>query len=130
MLKISKLTDYALIILTYMSEEKVLSATSISEQTKIPLATTNKVLKQLLFSKICSSRSGKMGGFLLNYSKNNISLLHVVQAMEGKIPTITQCGNNQTCCQLKPFCKISDKMNLIDKEIHAILSKRFISDLV
>lgn len=135
MLRISKLTDYALVILSYMKEGDVLSAAVISEHTHIPLATTNKVLKLLLAQQICQSRSGKMGGFILAKKKSDISLLSVVHAIEGQQTSLTQCSNStasqngSSLCQLKKHCRINEKMNLIDQEINLILSQRFISDL-
>lgn len=129
MLRISKLTDYALLILVSMQEGKVMSANALSEQTRIPFATTNKILKQLCKGGVCQSRSGKMGGFVLDIPKKQISLLQVVHIMEGKPTSLTACGNNAHC-HLKTHCKINDKMNLIDDEINQILSKKFISDLI
>jgi Rrf2 family protein len=129
MLRISKLTDYALVILTEMQESQLHSASSLSQLTHIPLATTNKILKLLLIGKICSSKSGKMGGFLLVQPKHKISLLAVIQTIDGCNMRLTQCHNNNSSCQLIKCCKITDKMNLIDKEINNILSNKFISDL-
>lgn len=127
MLRISKLTDYALLLLVEMQEHKVLSASYLSDITKIPLATTNKVLKKLAKSNICKARSGKTGGFYLSISKNKLSLLTVIHAMEGKPTSLTQCGTHS--CTLKSHCKINDKMNIIDSEINTILSNKFIADL-
>lgn len=130
MLKISKLTDYGLILLTELKEDEVLSASFLSNKTQIPLATTNKILKKLLAKKICHSKYGKTGGFFLNKPHNNISILEVINCIED-IPThFTECSNTHNQCQLKNNCKISSKMKLIDKEIHSILSKKFISDLI
>lgn len=129
MLRISKLTDYALLILVEIQENKVLSASYLSEITKIPLATTNKILKLLTKDNICKSQSGKTGGFSLIIPKNQLSLLKVVHAIEGKPTSFVNCANNNHC-ELKNHCKISDKMNLIDQEINQLLSKKFISDLI
>lgn len=129
MLRISKLTDYALLLLVEIQEGKVLSASYLSEKTKIPLATTNKILKLLTKEKICSSKSGKTGGFFLEKSKSSISLLSIIHAMEGKPTSLTACGINNSCT-LKQHCKINEKMKIIDSEINFILSNKFISDLL
>lgn len=127
-MKISKLTDYSLLIVSQLSDSKIISANKVSEQTHVPLATTNKILKLLNKSKICSSKGGKSGGFLLSKSHNSISLLDVVNAIEGS-NNITQCVTDDKC-QLQLHCKISQKMQIIDKEINLVLSKKFISDLI
>jgi FeS assembly SUF system regulator len=130
MLKISKLTDYALILLVELKENEVFSASFLSQKTKIPLATTNKILKLLVKGQICLSKSGVKGGFSLNTNPHNISLLEVIEAIENTIPHLTECSKNDNICQLKNHCKISVKMNIIDKEIHTILSNKSIADLL
>ena len=130
MLNISKLTDYALVLLCELKENEVLSASILSKKTQIPLATTNKILKLLLIKNICKSRSGKTGGFFLSKPHEQISLLEVVTCIEDKSPHFTECSKTNNSCQLKNHCKISSKMQLIDKEITNILNKRFISDLL
>ena len=127
-MKISKLTDYSLLIVSQLSDSKIISAKKISELTHVPLATTNKILKLLNKSKICDSKGGKSGGFLLFKPHNSISLLEVVNAIEGS-NNITQCVTDDKC-QLQLHCKISQKMQIIDKEINLVLSKKFISDLI
>ena len=127
-MKISKLTDYSLLIISQLSDLNIISASKVSEQTHVPLATTNKILKLLNKSKICISKGGKSGGFLLSKSHSNISLLDVVNAIE-KNNNITQCVTDDKC-QLQLHCKISQKMQIIDKEINSVLSKKFISDLI
>lgn len=130
MLRISKLTDYALVILASMQENELLSATAISQRTHIPLATTNKVLKQLSQFKICHSKSGKFGGFILSRKKKEISLLEIVRAMEGQNTSLTECSNQpHSSCQIKQFCKINEKLNLIDREINLLLAHKFLSDI-
>jgi FeS assembly SUF system regulator len=130
MLRISKLSDYALIILTEMNENDIFSAKTLSDKNSIPFATTNKILKLLVNSKICISKKGKNGGFSLNKSLNKISILEVIYAIDDKKPSLTECSTSYSQCQLKNYCKISSKMNVINKEICNILSKKFLSDLI
>lgn len=127
-MKISKLTDYSLLIISQLSDTKIISANKVSEETHVPLATTNKILKLLHKSKICNSKGGKSGGFVLSKPHDSISLLDVVNAIEGN-NNITQCVTDDKC-QLQLHCKISQKMQIIDKEINSVLAKKFISDLI
>lgn len=130
MLKISKLTDYALILLCELKESDVLSANYLSKKTNIPLATTNKILKLLVSHSICSSKNGKNGGYCLYLSHDKISVLMVIKAIEENTPHLTECSNLDNTCQLKNHCKISGKMKLLDIEIHNLLNHKFISDLL
>lgn len=132
MFRITKLTDYALVILTEMQEFHPSSARTLSLTTQIPMATTNKILKSLVANKICISKSGKTGGFYLANPKNEISLLQIIKAIEGNERKLTDChiikeGKN---CSIKKSCKISHKMSIIDKEIHSLLSTKLLSQLI
>lgn len=128
MAHINKLTDYALIILSSMKEDEVISALNLSKKNLLPLATTNKILKKLTKYHICGSKKGKEGGYYLLRTKNKISLLSVIQALEDKNPSLTECSTG--FCKLKQNCNIQEKMNIIDKEINSILSNKFISDII
>lgn len=130
MLRISKLSDYALIILTEMNQKDIFSAKTLSEKSSIPFATTNKILKLLVNAKICHSGRGKNGGFSLIKSLDQISVLDVIRAIDDKELSFTECSTSHSQCQLKSYCKISSKMNAIDKEIFHVLSKKFLSDLI
>lgn len=130
MLRISKLSDYALIVLTEMNQIDIFSSKILSEKTSIPFATTNKVLKLLVNSHICHSVRGKTGGFSLAKPLTEISVFDVIYAIDEKEVAIIECSTTQSACQLKSYCKISKKMNAIDKEIHQVLSKKFLSDLL
>ena len=127
MLNINKLTDYALILLCEINDFQVISANELSNLTKIPLATTNKILKKLNKSNICKSIKGKNGGFLLNKPHNSISIYDVIISIVDNKPSFTDCANHN--CNLIGHCKITKKMNIIDKEIYNIISNKFISDL-
>lgn len=127
MIRITKLSDYALIILSELSTNKTISAREISEKTHVPYATTNKILK-LLTPEIISSKGGKTGGYFLNTNPEHISLLQILQVMEGRNLSIIECSSGIDC-SLHNFCKTKDKLNIIDKEINAILAKRTLADL-
>lgn len=105
MLRISKLTDYALVLLTIMKKDKVLSSTILSKKTHIPFATTNKILKLLLKNNICYSKSGKNGRFYLSKPLDHISFLEVVQSIENINLHLTQCSEINNECYLKNIVK-------------------------
>lgn len=127
MIRITKLSDYALILLTELSIEKTISARELSSITHVPYATTNKILK-LLTPSITISKGGKQGGYSLKDAPEKITLLNILQVMEGQTISMTECSSG-TDCSLHNFCKTKDKLNIIDREINAILSKRTLADL-
>ena len=128
-MRITKLTDYALLLLCEMKEQELISSKQLSEKIKVPFATVNKLLRLLTQSGICGSKGGKTGGFFLLKSHKTISLLDVIFSIEGKDTRLTDCTNHNEC-QLKNFCKIAPKMQAIDNEIYKVLRSKFLSDLI
>lgn len=128
-MKMSKMTDYALVILADMNDNEIVSARVLSERTKIPLATTNKLLKALCKSSICNSKGGKTGGFSLAKTKNEISIFDVLVSIDGTPPIFTHCASGIDCI-IKSHCKIQKNSAVINQAIISVLQKTKVQDLL
>ena len=99
MLKLSKMTDYAVVILADMAEhnnkhnDTLLSAHSLAQNTKLPEPTVSKVLKLLSKHNLVASSRGVNGGYALNKSPEDINMVHVIRATDGPI-NLTACVDN------------------------------------
>lgn len=129
MINISKLSDYALVILANMNEDEIFSSSFLNQKTHIPLATTNKILRLLCVANLCSSKKGKDGGFYLLKPKSSISILDVINAIETNQLAFTECSSFINACKLHNSCKISKSMNVINNEIQSVLKNYLISSL-
>lgn len=149
MIRVAKLTDYALLLLSQFKEKELHSANELSEKSSVPLATTNKILKLLVKKSILNTKKGKFGGFYLAKPKEQISLLDIVNAIEGDV-SITECLNHKASsislnstknnttistksqthngCELVSICSIQNKMSKINGLINGILAEHKISD--
>ena len=67
MLRISRLTDYATVLLASLASEpqRVQTAASLAEQTHIAAPTVSKLLKQLQRAGLVTSTRGLHGGYQL-----------------------------------------------------------------
>lgn len=128
-MKMSKMTDYALVILADLQDQELVSARIISERTRIPLATTNKLLKALSKSQLCLSKGGKNGGFYLAKSKTEISIFDVIVSIDGNPPIFTHCASGIDC-QIQSFCKIQKNSSIINNSILNVLRQTKIQDLL
>src|SRR5436190_19091489 len=109
MLKLSKKTDYALMAVQYMSSrgaDRVVNTKEIAEEYNIPVELLAKVLQKLGKKGLVISQNGPKGGYLLAKAASDISVLSVIQAIDGHIG-ITECYHNDDshCVQL-PRCNI------------------------
>lgn len=100
MIKISKLSDYGMIILRYLMRHAgvSLSASQISRETGISHPTVSKILKLLNDSAIVSSQRGVHGGYSLAVQPEHVSLARIMAAIDGELG-ITECSLSTNECQ-------------------------------
>lgn len=100
MIRLSRLTDYAVTLLTQMvSEGKGLwAASDLAEKAGVPLPTVSKILKQLSKGGIVVAQRGATGGYHLVRPATDISIAAIIEAMDGPI-ALTDCaeGGDQDC---------------------------------
>src|SRR5258708_34958560 len=107
MLRISRLTDYATVVLATLAEqpERVQTATSLAEQTRIAAPTVSKLLKQLQRANLVTSTRGLHGGYQLARPATQISAAAILDALEGPV-TLTDCAAGQGHCGIEETCRV------------------------
>jgi len=130
MLKLSKLTDYATVILSYMAKNQTqMHAThEISEETGIAQPTVSKILKLLVKAKILSSVRGAKGGYILARVPEKISIATVICALEGPI-ALTECSASHKNCEQAAGCEIQGNWGLINQKIFNALESVSLADM-
>ena len=81
--------------------DKPLNVVTISEDASMSKHHVAKVLQRLVKENFLSSQRGPSGGFVLKKSMNEVTLLQVYEAIEGKIE-VTSCPMDKQVC---PFDK-------------------------
>lgn len=107
MLRVTKLTDYATLILTALAEapEQVLSASGLAERAGLEAPTVAKVLKPLAHAGLVAAFRGSNGGYRLARPAASISLIEVVEAIEGPVG-MTECSGEHSSCELEASCGV------------------------
>ncbi len=131
MLRLSKLADYATVILSYMANETHMlhTAIEIADFTGIALPTVSKILKLLAQANVLSSARGAKGGYRLARTPDKISVAAVIRAMDGPI-AITECSISEQHCEQAGGCKIRANWSLINKTINNALEAVTLADMV
>jgi FeS assembly SUF system regulator len=108
MLRISKLTDYATVILAALAAEpeQVRTATALAEQTRITAPTVSKLLKQLQRAGLVASTRGLHGGYQLSRPATQISAAAILDALEGPV-ALTDCSAGHGNCGIEATCRVS-----------------------
>lgn len=108
MLKVSKQTDYGILLLTAIvssRDEGSLSARELSEMTHLPLPMVGKILKVLSREEILESQRGAKGGYSLARPADEITLIDLVRAIEGPV-AITECIETPGECRHEDNCPV------------------------
>ena len=131
MLKLSKLTDYATVILSYMAKDhtNMHAAQEVAEETGITQPTVSKILKLLVRAKVVTSVRGAKGGYLLARSPEKITVAAVINALEGPI-ALTECSASHKHCDQASGCDIQGNWGLINQKIFNALESVTLADMI
>lgn len=118
MLRITKLTDYATVVLTTLADVpiRVHSAAELAERARLELPTVSKVLKPLARAGLVMSFRGANGGYRLARPPSQISLIEIVEAIEGRLG-VTECSGEHSSCEHEPHCGVQSHWRRINDVI-------------
>lgn len=105
-MQITRATDYAvrmMIHLATLPEETRVPVSALASASGAPESFVSKVLQQLAQRGMVTSHRGMGGGFQLAVRPEKVSLLEVVEALEGPLQ-INQCLPGKTRCERKSWC--------------------------
>ena len=131
MLRLSKKADYALMAVRHLalkSGPSSASAREIAEQYDIPIELMAKVLQRLVRAGLLISTQGTRGGYTLSRPPVAISVVDVIQAIDGPV-AITACSSEKNDCEQYSKCSIRDPLWQIRERIAATLGTVTIAEM-
>jgi FeS assembly SUF system regulator len=131
MLKLSKLTDYATVILSHMAKDndRLHGALEIAEATGIAQPTASKILKILVKAKVLASTRGAKGGYSLAKAPDRITVASVISALEGPI-ALTECSVSHKGCEQASGCRIQGNWHVINQRVSQALESVTLADMI
>jgi len=108
-MQVTRQGDYGIRSVLFLARQpfkKISFVTEISEEYKIPRSFLAKILQKLVKAKIVRSYRGVKGGFSLAKQAREISLLEVLEAIEGKV-CINVCLQDKKRCHFSKHCPVS-----------------------
>src|SRR5262245_43482315 len=123
MLRISKLTDYATVILGRLAAEpgRLHTAAEVAEATHVALPTVSKLLKELQRAGLVTSTRGAYGGYKLTRPASAISAAAILDAFEGPV-AITECSGHPGKCGIEHTCHVGSSWQRINDAIRQALN--------
>ena len=131
MLRLSKKADYALIAMKHLARKAGAQSTSareIAEQYDIPIELLAKVLQRLVRTGLLVSTQGTRGGYMLSRAAKAISVVDVVQAIDGPF-SVTACSTEKNDCEQYSKCSVRDSLWQIRERIAAALGTVTLSEM-
>lgn len=95
-------TDYAFRIVLHLAAKPpgtIVSGQEIAKQEQVPVQFLRKVMRFLNRAGIVRSHRGVEGGFVLNRQPEEVSLLQVIEAMEGPVE-LSRCLVSEEGCKI------------------------------
>ena len=131
MLRVTKLTDYATVVLAVLASapDRVLSAAELAERAHLEPPTVAKVLKPLAHAGLVEGFRGATGGYRLARPARDISLIAIVEAIEGPLG-MTECSGEHSNCELEPHCGVQSHWRRINDVIAEALGGVTLADML
>jgi len=130
MLRVSKLTDYATVVMTCLAAgDGVMSAQALAERARLEVPTVSKLLKQLAQAGLVASTRGINGGYQLSRAPERVTIADIVTAMEGPIG-MTECSAHAGMCGHEPHCGVRVNWQRINQAIAGALANVTLADML
>jgi FeS assembly SUF system regulator len=130
MLRISKLTDYATVLLATLAAEpgRVQTAAALAERTRIAAPTVSKLLKLLQRAHLVASTRGLRGGYQLSRPAAEISAAAILDALEGPL-ALTDCSAGHGQCGIEENCRVARSWQRLNLAIRRSLQEVTLAQL-
>lgn len=131
MLRVTKLADYGIVMMTYFATHagSTYNARDMARVVKLPLPVVSKVLKLLAREGLLSSHRGIKGGYGLARLPQAITVADIIRALEGPI-AVTECTDLlRGGCDLETGCPVKTNWHLINRAIHEALEKITLAEM-
>ncbi len=127
----SRHCEYALQAVMYLALRPNGEMTSIKELTKkldIPYHFLAKILQDLTYKGLLSSQKGPSGGFALGMPAKDITLFHIVEAIDG-VDFTNKCLLGFPECSGKNPCAVHDKWGVMRDQMYEMLVGKNIAQM-
>jgi Rrf2 family protein len=128
---VTRETDYAVRTVLYLAKnrDRTASVTEVAKAMHIPKSFLAKLLQRLVRSHILTSLRGVNGGFQLAQLPSEITLLSIVEAVQGPAG-INVCAIDSKRCKLSSTCAVHPVWVEIRKEVEKRLKRETIGKLI
>jgi FeS assembly SUF system regulator len=130
MLRLSKLTDYAVVVLVRLAVcDGVQTSPCIAMATGVPEPTVAKVLKTLAASGLVASQRGARGGYRLMRPLAAIPIADVIVAIDGPIALTACVDGSGFGCDASGTCPMRGRWDPVNDAVRDALTNISLADM-
>jgi Rrf2 family iron-sulfur cluster assembly transcriptional regulator len=107
-LRINRETDYAIRVILALADHpagEIVPSAEIRQRMQLPESLSLQIISQLSKLHLVNSYPGRNGGIQLAHPPSKISLLNVIEAIQGPI-ILSECLEDGHTCGLAPGCPV------------------------
>lgn len=133
MIRLSKLTDYAVVILADMActhDGPCMAASSLSARTSLPEPTVSKILKILSRAGLIQSVRGASGGYRMVRPASKVKMIDVIEVMEGPIALTACVDGGHDMCAIQSCCRLRGRWAPVNAAVRSALEAVSLADMM
>ena len=129
MFRLGRMTDYGVVLLSYMEENRVTPASELVEKSAIAAPSVAQLLKRLTRARLLVSQRGVGGGYRLARSAEQITLAEIIRALEGPIALTACTDGTSDSCTVASFCQMHGWWNRVNGAVESTLEAITLADI-
>ena len=130
MLRLSKKTDYAIILLTHLGEVgDHVSAQKVAAHYQLPYPMVANILKQMVSSGLIESTRGQRGGYVLARSADEIKLSEIIEVIDSPF-SLVECVHDDDLCKIYQCCPTQRPLIALHNKIQQFFEETTLAAII
>jgi len=133
MFTVSTKSGYGFIVMLEMAknyQKGFVSLVDIAENKKLSAGYLLQIVQPLVKAKLIKSKEGKGGGYRLVKDPKKISVLEILETLEGPVNAVKCLNKDHKKCPAFSVCDAKNIWPVILRDVREVLKKRKLGDLV
>ncbi len=123
MIRLTKLTDYGIVLMTHLAvyQDRRWNSADLASETHLPSPMVSKILKHLARAGLLDSKRGASGGYRLHKRASDVSVVDIIAALDGPI-ALTECSDETSDeCSYEAICRVKSHWQRINTALKEAL---------
>jgi len=123
MIRLNKMTDYAVVLMTELAlSGEIMASVDLARRTTIPQPTVAKLLKVLAQGRLTVAHRGRAGGYGLGRPAKDISIAQIIEVVEGPLAVTACIDGTHDNCEYEQTCPMNGRWEMVNTVIRRALN--------